>query len=67
MGELKINSIYQGDALEVLKTFPNESINCCITSPPYNKGYYDKHAPHKTDVWQQRNIAYGKFKDNLEK
>ena len=29
------NKIYQGDCLEVLKTFPDESINCVITSPPY--------------------------------
>lgn len=32
---MKINKIYQGNCLEVLKTFPNESINCCVTSPPY--------------------------------
>jgi DNA modification methylase len=29
------NKIYQGDALEVLKTFPDGCVNCCITSPPY--------------------------------
>lgn len=27
--------IKQGDCLDVLKTLPNESVNCCITSPPY--------------------------------
>ena len=27
--------IYQGDCLAVLKTLPSESIDCCITSPPY--------------------------------
>lgn len=27
--------IKQGDCLEVLKTLPSQSINCCITSPPY--------------------------------
>jgi DNA modification methylase len=32
---LEVNKIYQGDALEVLKTFPDECINCCVTSPPY--------------------------------
>jgi DNA modification methylase len=32
---LEINTIYNGDALEVLKSFPSESINCCVTSPPY--------------------------------
>lgn len=32
---MKTNHIYIGDCLEVLKTFPDESINCCVTSPPY--------------------------------
>ena len=27
--------IIQGDSLTVLKTIPDESINCCVTSPPY--------------------------------
>ncbi|SFE37310.1 DNA-methyltransferase [Peptostreptococcus sp. D1] len=30
-----INTIICRDALETLKNFPDESINCCITSPPY--------------------------------
>src|SRR3989442_9351506 len=28
-------SVYQGDALEVLKDLPDRSHNCCVTSPPY--------------------------------
>ncbi len=32
---MKINHIYQGDVREKLKEFPNESINCVVTSPPY--------------------------------
>lgn len=32
---LETNKIYQGDVLEVLKTFPDESIDCIVTSPPY--------------------------------
>ena len=35
MKELELNKIYQGDSLEVLKTFPDESIDMCVTSPPY--------------------------------
>ena len=27
--------IIQGDALSVLKTLEDESVNCCVTSPPY--------------------------------
>ena len=32
---LEVNKIYQGSALSVLKTFPDESLDMCITSPPY--------------------------------
>jgi len=28
-------TILQGDCREVLKTFPEGSVNCCVTSPPY--------------------------------
>lgn len=29
------NAVYHGDALEVLRTLPDESVHCCVTSPPY--------------------------------
>lgn len=32
---MQLNKIYCGDSLDVLKTFPNESVDMCITSPPY--------------------------------
>ena len=32
---MKKDTILQGDSLEVLKTFPDESVDCVITSPPY--------------------------------
>lgn len=32
---METNRIIQGDALSVLKTLPDESINCVMTSPPY--------------------------------
>lgn len=28
-------TIHTGDCLDVLRTLPNESVHCCITSPPY--------------------------------
>lgn len=35
-GEGMMNyQIIQGDCMEMLKTLPDESVNCCITSPPY--------------------------------
>lgn len=33
--EIPINKIMNGDALTHLKELPSESINCCMTSPPY--------------------------------
>ena len=30
-----LNVILKGDALEVLKKIPSESVDMCITSPPY--------------------------------
>lgn len=33
--ELPVNQIINGDVLQVLKDLPSESIDCCITSPPY--------------------------------
>lgn len=28
-------TLYVGDALEVLRTLPDEGVQCCVTSPPY--------------------------------
>ncbi|HDY87920.1 MAG TPA: site-specific DNA-methyltransferase, partial [bacterium] len=32
---MKINHIYSGSSLDILKTLPTESVDMCITSPPY--------------------------------
>jgi len=32
---MEINKIINGNSLDVLKTLPDNSIDCCITSPPY--------------------------------
>ena len=36
---MKINNIYQGDCLEVMKTFKDKSIDCVVTDPPYLISY----------------------------
>jgi site-specific DNA-methyltransferase (cytosine-N4-specific) len=33
--EIKPNSIIHGHVLDVLRSMPDESVNCCVTSPPY--------------------------------
>ena len=32
---MELNTIYCGDAVEVLRSLPAESVNCVVTSPPY--------------------------------
>jgi DNA modification methylase len=32
---MKVNHIFQGDALQELKKLPDQSVDCIITSPPY--------------------------------
>jgi len=32
---MEYNKIYQGHALDVLRTFPDECVDCFVTSPPY--------------------------------
>ena len=32
---LPVDRVIRGDALRVLKTFPDESVDCVVTSPPY--------------------------------
>ena len=57
-------TLINGDCLMEMKKIPDCSVDLVVTSPPYNKGFYDKHTPSKTDVWKQRNISYGAYKDN---
>jgi len=32
---LPVNTIIQGDAIGVMREWPDKSVNCCVTSPPY--------------------------------
>ena len=35
MNDIEKNTIINGNSLEVLKSLPDNSIDCCVTSPPY--------------------------------
>ena len=35
MSDLPVNQIITGDCLEVMRDWPDNSIHCCVTSPPY--------------------------------
>lgn len=40
---MELNKIYQGNNLEVLKTFPDNSIDSFVTDPPYGLKFMGKH------------------------
>lgn len=35
MKRIELDTIFTGDSLEVLRTMPENSVHCCVTSPPY--------------------------------
>lgn len=54
-----INRIFCGDSLEVLKTFPDNSIDLIFTSPPYNFGleYDSQDDAHKWELYFNKLFA----------
>ena len=32
---IQLDIIHTGDCLQILKTLPDDSVHCCVTSPPY--------------------------------
>ena len=75
---MEINRIYNEDCLKTMKRMEDNSVNCIVTSPPYNKGYWSKnrnmkngfssikHPKSYTNPTKSRRIEYGDFKDNLK-
>jgi len=39
---LELNKIYCGDCLEKLKDIPDNSVDSCVTDPPYELGFMGK-------------------------
>ena len=50
--------LLQGDALEILKSLPSESVDVGFTSPPYNK-------QEKNKGWLVKNVLYDQHQDAM--
>ena len=51
-------TLHHGDALEVLRTLPDASVDCVITDPPYSSGGFtrgDRAAPVASKYCQNGN------------
>ena len=53
-----LNKIIVGDALEILRTLPDESVDITVTSPPYNKR-------NKSHGWLVTKEKYSNYDDHL--
>lgn len=53
---MEVNTIYQGDCLEVMKMFPDNSIDSIVTDPPYGLSFmgkkWDYNVP-RVEVWRE--------------
>tara|TARA_R100001015_G_C4609500_1_gene164787 strand:- start:40 stop:780 length:741 start_codon:yes stop_codon:yes gene_type:complete len=64
---IKVNKIYNEDCITTMSKIQDNSINCIITSPPYNKGYWSKNRNINNGFkTKSRRIDYGTFNDNLK-
>jgi len=55
-----------GDCLEEMKKIPSDSIDCIVTSPPYNKtGIVGKKTKVGNQIWNKFNIEYETYGDNM--
>lgn len=64
---MKLNKIYNEDCIDTMKKMEDNSVNCIITSPPYNKGYWSKNRNLNNGFkTKSRCIDYGDFDDNLK-
>lgn len=53
---IEVNKIYNGNCLEVLKTFEDNSLDSCVTDPPYGLNFMNKHWDYdvpKVEVWKE--------------
>ena len=63
--ETDLGELYCGDNLEKIKKIPDNTFNCIITSPPYNKHSAKRKSDGNTDSWNSAGIRYGGFNDDL--
>ena len=53
---METNKIYQGDCLDVLKTFPDNSVDSIVTDPPYGISFMGKKWDYdvpKVEIWKE--------------
>lgn len=52
------------DCLEFLRSLDDDSVDCVVTSPPYNKSWFSKQSP-SNQVWCGFDIKYHTYSDDM--
>ena len=57
-----------GDCLELIKDIPDNTIDCVVTSPPYNKRGLLGNQSKRTDmsIWKSGDISYDEYGDDMD-
>lgn len=61
---MELNKIYQCDCIEGLNNIEDNSIDCIVTSPPYNKKFFS-HQKQSNQIWGKFNIDYSSYSDDM--
>ena len=59
--------LYHGDCLDIMREMESDTVQCVVTSPPYNKALNRNY--HPSDSWQTKTglkIIYGKYDDDMD-
>lgn len=57
--------LFHGDCLSVMGDIKPKSIDIIVTSPPYNKGFFNK-TKKSNQIWGGYDIKYNTYSDNME-
>lgn len=57
-------TLYNGDCTKILETIPDNSIDCIVTSPPYNKSFFLRQKK-SNQVWGGFDIKYSSYSDDM--
>lgn len=61
---MNLNTIHTGNCIEVMRQFPDSSIDLIVTSPPYNNWRNRRTQAARSDYWKRTNIVYDAYDDS---
>lgn len=59
-------NLIHGDCMEVMRNMSPNSVDLIVTSPPYNKGLFNK-CKKSNQIWGGFEINYNSYSDDLSK